>query len=426
MRFLFGSMVVVGAVWASGCGRSGSVAGAVASPPPVKVSYVEVHPEDVSVDSEYAAETFARDAVDIRGRVDGFIEKRFFQVGADVRSGDPLYLLDTRPYEADVARAKADVAQAEANLEFARRQVALVQAEADLAQANANLLKAKQDVDRLIPLVKEDAASQQDLDNANAAYQANLANTNAKKANVEQTRLSTQAQIDTSAATVDARKAALRTAELNLEYASIRSPIDGRVGDTTVQVGGLVNHASAVPLTTVVPLDPIWVRFKVSEAEHLEFERRADRDQARQRPFRLVIADGTELYPGKFQNTTNQVDSKTGTLEVQATFPNPEHRILPGQFGRVRLSINDKSNVLLVPQKAVQDLQGTQSVLSIGEGNKVIARTVVTGDRVGERWIILQGLKEGDKVIVDGLQKARPGAVVTPELAKPEVKDGRK
>ena len=403
----------------SGCQSTPSTARAAPSLPPPAVTVIEVAPEDVPIYGEYAAETFARDMVEVRGRVDGYIEKRLFQVGSDVVAGQVLFELDKRPYEADVAKAKGDVAQSEANLEFARKQVGLLQAQADLAQAQANRLKTKQDVDRLKPLVKEDAAAQQDLDNANAALQANEANVNARKAAVEQARLSTRAQIDTTQAQVEANKALLRTAELNLEYATIHAPIGGRIGDSLIQVGGLVNKTSALPLTTIVPLDPIWVRFKVSESEYLNFQRRTDKNQAYAAPLQLVLADGT-VYPqrGKYQNTLNQVDSKTGTLEVQATFPNPQHTLLPGQFGRIRVTSSEQKNVILVPQRAVQDLQGLQSVFTVDSGNKVLARSIVTSDRVGERWIVTQGLKPGDRVIVDGVQKVRPGSIVNPQPLK--------
>ncbi len=393
-------------------------AGPTFPPPPVAVMIVQ--PEDVPIYTEYAAQTFARDMVEVRGRVDGYIEQRLFQVGSDVQAGQPLYELDRRPYQADVAKARGDVAQSEANLEFAKKQVALIQAEADLAQANANLLKAKQDVDRLQPLVKEEAAAQQDLDNALAAFQANQANVNAKKANVEQTRLSARAQIDTTGAQVESNKAVLRTAELNLEYATIHSPISGRIGDSLIQVGGLVTKTAAQPLTTVVPLDPIWVRFKVSESEYLAFQRRTDRVAAQQLPVQLVLADGTiHAQPGHVQNTVNQVDSKTGTLEIQATFANPLHNLLPGQFGRVRLLTAERKNVLVVPQRAVQETQGLQSVFTVGADKVVVARSIVVGERVGERWVIQQGLKPGDEVIVEGLQKARPGSTVNPQPYKP-------
>jgi membrane fusion protein (multidrug efflux system) len=408
--------VIFLAAFTQACGWGSNNTSNAATYAPPLVTFTTVRSESVPIYSDWAAQTFARDMVEVRGRVDGYVEKRLFQVGSDVKAGQPLYILDLRPYQADVQKARGDLAESQANLEFARQQVALVQAEADLAQAEANRLKAEQDVSRLEPLVKEDAAAKQDLDNAKAALKANDANVNAKKANVQQNRLSTRSQIDTTQAQLEANQALLRTAELNLDYATIRAPISGRIGDSLIQVGGLVTRNSPQPLTTIVPLDRIWVRFQVSEAEHIAYQRRQDQEQLRTQPLQLILADGTvHPHPGRIENSVNQVDPKTGTLEIQATFPNPDHSILPGQFGRVRIRINDRQNVILVPQKAVQDLQGMQSVLTVGDDNKVLARSIVTSDRVGERWIVEQGLKPGDRVIVEGIQKARPGLVVNPQ-----------
>ncbi|MDP9113011.1 MAG: efflux RND transporter periplasmic adaptor subunit, partial [Acidobacteriota bacterium] len=327
---------------------------------------------------------------------------------------------DRRPYQADVAKAQGDLEQNQASHQFAQHQVLLLQAEADLKQAEANLLKAKQDVDRLQPLVKEEAASQQDLDNAVAALRANEANVNSRKANVEQMRLSTQAQIDTTSAQVNSTKAQLAAAQLNLEYATIRAPISGRIGDSLIPVGGLVTKTSATPLTTIVPLDPIWVRFKVSEAEYLGMQKTANEDRVMRRPIELVLADGSvHPYPGHIQDTVNQVDPRTGTLELQATFPNPQHNILPGQFGRVRLETNERMDALLVPQRALLDLQGSQSVYAVDSGNKDLVHNVVIGERIGERAIVLQGLKPGDRVIVEGVQKVRPGITVNADVYRP-------
>jgi membrane fusion protein, multidrug efflux system len=383
--------------------------------PPPPVGVYEVRATDVPIYSEYAGQTFARDMVEVRGRVDGYIEKRLFQVGADVKAGQTLYVLDTRPYAADVQKAKADLAQSEANLEFAKKQVSLIQAEANLAQAKANLVKAEQDVARLQPLVTQEAAAKQDLDNAVAALDANKANVAALAANVDQTRLQSRTNIDSAAAQMASNKALLETAELNLGYATIEAPIAGRIGDSLIQVGGLVSKTAAQPLTTIVPLNPIWVRFKVSEAEYLEYQRSKERQLVVNKPIRLVLADG-KVFPhlGKIQNAVNQVDLKTGTLEVQATFPNPQHEVLPGQFGRVRLQLKEAKNVIVIPQRAVQELQSMQSVFTVGPDNKAQARNIVTGDRVGEGWIVLEGLKPGDKVIVEGVQKVRPGAPVQP------------
>jgi membrane fusion protein (multidrug efflux system) len=413
-KILLVGLVSAIALLTAACGSSTTAA--VSPPPPPTVAVIDTKAQDVPIYAEFAAQTFARDMVEVRGRVDGYVDQRLFQVGSNVRAGEPLYILDTRPYEAEVGKARADVAQSEANLDFAKRQVALAQAEADLAQAEANLLKAKQDVERLKPLVKEDAAPKQDLDNAVAALQANQANVNARKASVEQARLSTRTQVASVQAQLEANRALLRTAELNLEYATIRAPISGRIGDSLIQVGGLVTRTAPQPLTTIVPLDPIWVRFKVSEVERAAYQT-AD---ARSLPLQLILGDNV-VYPfdGRFQNTVNQVDPKTGTLEVQVTFPNPKHTLLPGQFGRVRLRSSERKNVILVPQKAVQELQGLQSVLTVGPDSKVLVRSVVTGDRVGELWVIEQGLKAGDRVIVEGLQKVQPGAVVSPKPYQP-------
>jgi membrane fusion protein (multidrug efflux system) len=396
----------------TGCQSTSKAEGAGGFPPAL-VSVVEVQPQNVPIYGEYAAQTFARDMVEVRGRVDGYIEKRKFQVGTDVKAGQTLYILDTRPYAAEVAKAKGDLAKSEADLEFAKKQVALVQAEANLAQAKANLVKAQQDVDRLKPLVSQDAAAQQDLDNAVAALAANKANVEALQASVDQTRLQTRTSIDSAAAEVESNKALLRTAELNLGYATVTAPISGRIGDSLIEVGGLVSKTAQQPLTTIVPLDPIWVRFKISEAEYLEVSKSKNGQHGEGMPLHLVLADGSVFpHEGHIQNTLNQVDPKTGTLEIQGTFANPNHTILPGQFGRIRLRTQEAKNVLVVPQRAVQELQSMQSVFTVGPDNKAQARNIVTGDRVGDGWIVKQGLKPGDKVIVEGVQKVRPGAPV--------------
>lgn len=381
---------------------------------PVVVS--ELQPRDVPVFVEFPAQTYARDMVEVRGRVEGYLDKWLFKPGAEVDAGQVLYVLDLRPYEAAVQQAKGNLAQSEADLEFARKQVALLQAQANLASAEANLVKAQQDYDRLTPLVKADAASKQDLDAATAALKAGEANVKALKANVEQVGLQTRTQIDAMQGKVEALRGALRTAELNLQYATIRAPIAGRVGDTLVPVGGLVNPNSAQPLTTIVPLDPIWVRFKVTESDYLTWAKRGQSLPGGKLPVTLLLADQTEFpYQGHIENELNQVDPKTGTLEVQARFPNPRHTVLPGQFGRVRVQVEQRRNALLVPQKAVQQLQNMRTVYTVGPDNKVAMRIVVTGSRIGTDWVVEQGLKPGDRVIVEGQLKVRPGAVVAPQ-----------
>jgi membrane fusion protein (multidrug efflux system) len=230
---------------------------------------------------------------------------------------------------------------------------------------------------------------------------------------VDQTRLSTQTQISSTEGKMDAQRGALRTASLNLEYATIRAPIGGLIGDTLVPVGGLVTANAAQPLTTIVPLDPIWVRFKVTESQYLSFKKNPTLLQS---PLELILADSSKFpQNGRIENTLNQVDAKTGTLELQASFPNPQHTVLPGQFGKVRVETELRRNVVLVPQRAIQQLQSEQTVLTVGPGDVVQLRAIITAERVGENWIVQQGLKPGDRVIVEGQLKVRPGAHVTPQ-----------
>lgn len=422
LRKRYLSVLVAAALLAAiGCRARNQAAGAnqQGGPPAVEVSVIEVQPEAVPIYGEFVSETYARDQVEVRGRVTGYIERRLFQPGSEVRAGQVLYVLDQRPYAAAVARARGGTAESQANLVFAQEQVQLIEAEAQLAQAEAELIKAKQDVARLVPLVKEEAAAQQDLDNAVAAERAAQANYNARKANVEQSRLTTKTRIETAQANLQSSQATLQEAELNLGYATIRAQISGRIGDSRIEVGGLVTQASEQPLTTIVPLDPIWVRFQVSENQLLDYQRRqAERStDPTQLKLQLTLSDGTtHPYPGRYMHALNQIDPKTGTLQLQATFPNPRRTLLPGQFGQLRIKLREQPGALLVPQRAIQELQSMRSVFTVGEDNKVVARTVMTGDRIESRVIVEQGLKPGDRVVVDGLQKIRPGAVIKPKL----------
>jgi membrane fusion protein, multidrug efflux system len=397
---------------ASGCSSSAQNKNGN-QPPPALVMVTDVGAADVPIFSEYPAQTYARNTVEVRGRVDGYIEKWQFRPGQQVNAGDILYVLDQRPYEAAVAQAKGNLSQSEADLEFARKQVALLQAEANLAAAQANLVKEQQDYDRLTPLVKEEAAAKQELDAAVAALRAGEASVRASQANVDQTKLSTATQISSTGGKMEAQRAALSTAALNLEYATIRAPISGLIGDTLVPVGGLVTANAQQPLTTIVPLDPIWVRFKITESQYLAFKKLGPLSQA---PLTLILADNSEFPPrGHIENTLNQVDPKTGTLELQASFPNPQHTLLPGQFGKIRVETELRKNVVLVPQRAVQQLQNMQSVFTVGSGNKVELRVITTAERTGENMIVTQGLKPGDRVIVEGQLKVRPGMIVQPQ-----------
>jgi len=409
---VLGVCAVLGILCSGGCTASAGKARTEATPAPA-VTVLDVEPANVPIYADFAAQTYARNMVEVRGRVEGYIDRWLFQPGAEVKAGQVLYVLDLRPYEAAVLQAAGNLRQSEADLEFAKNQVSLLQAQANLASAQANLVKAQQDRERLTPLAEADAVSKQDLDAAVAAWKANDANVKALQANVDQTGLATRTQIDAMRGKVEALKGALRTAELNLQYATITAPISGRAGDSLIPVGGLVTPNAAQPLTTIVPLDPIWVRFKVTEPEYLAWSKGGQKVLGGNLSLRLVLADNCDLpWSGHIENSLNQVDPKTGTLELQASFPNPQHTVLPGQFGRVRVQVEERRGAIVVPQKAVQQLQGLQVVYTVGPDSRVLQQAVVTGARVGEGWIVEQGLKPGDRIIVEGQLKVRPGAAV--------------
>jgi membrane fusion protein (multidrug efflux system) len=394
------------------CNASGQRTAPASAPPLVTV--MEVQPRNVPIFSEFAAQSYARNMVDVRSRVTGYVDRWLFQPGAEVAAGQVLYVLDLRPFEAAVEQARGNLRQSEADLDFARKQVSLLQAQASLASAQASLVKAQQDDARLKPLVAADAASQQDLDAAVAALRAAEETVKADQATVEQTALSTRTQIASTEGRVQSNQGALHTAELNLEYGTIRAPIGGRIGDSLVPVGGLVTPTAAQPLTTIVPLDPMWVRFKVTESEYIAWTKRGQQLPAGQ--LTLILADGSEFpSKGRVTDMLNQVDPKTGTLELQASFPNPRHTLLPGQFGRIRVQVDERKGAIEIPQKAVQQIQSMQAVYTVGPDNKALMRAIVTGNRNGELWVVEQGLKPGERIIVEGQLKVRPGATVEPQ-----------
>jgi len=427
-RSLVVAVLALASVAAAGCEYFGKskAQDAPPAPAPPLVQVIEASPRAVMIYNEWVAQTYSQYTVEVRARVNGYIEERLFNTGDFVKQGDILYKLDDRPYKAQVDRANGDLAQRQADLQFAQEQVQVLEAQAQLEQARADMLRQQTNVNRLVPLVAADAAPQQSLDDARQFLAAAQANLEARRVNLEQTKITARTQIDSRQGTVEAAKGALAEAELNLSYATIRAQIGGRVGDTTVEVGGLATSTSAQPLTTIIPLDPISVRFNVSEIEYLNFVQGGGTPESgRQIPLRLILADG-RVFPreGRVKRVLNQVDPRTGTLQIQADFPNPEGLILAGQFGRVRARVREERNALLIPQKAVVELQGVRSVMVVGPENKVAQRTVTMVDRIGELWIATQGLKPGERVVVEGLQKARPGAVVNAQVVPlPAVKD---
>jgi membrane fusion protein (multidrug efflux system) len=343
-----------------------------AAPPP-EVLVTEPIQRDVPVKMELVGQAVGSQDVEVRARVEGFLEKVAFTEGTVVKKGQLLYKIDPKPLEAAVANAKANLGTWQARLE-----------------------KADNDVRRYTPLVAQQAVSQMELDNAVSAR-------------------------DATTAQVDAAKAALDNAQINLGYTTIYAPIDGLVGTTEVKAGNLVGRGENTLLVTISVIDPIFFRAGLAEAEYLRLMRRTQERQAagevrEKTPIELILADGMTLpHKGYLDAIERNIDATTGTLAMQVTFPNPEMLVRPGQFGRLKFDIDMKKGALLIPQRAVQELQNLYSVALVGADNKVTFRNVKVGLRVDSLWVIEEGLSAGDRVIVQGLQKVRDGAVVNPK-----------
>jgi len=344
-------------------------------PPPPEVLVAEVVQRDVPIYIELVGSTLGSEDVEIRSRVEGYLVSINFTEGSLVRKGQLLYKIDPQPFL-----------------------VAIDQAKANLATAQAGLEKTNNDVARYKPLFEKQAVSKQELDNALSAQQAALAQ-------------------------VDARKAAVAQAQLDLGYTNITSPVDGVIGTTQKKVGSLVGRGETV-LNTVSQLNPILFRCAIAEAEYLRLARRgADRDKSLEKKFgvELILADGTVFpHKGRLDAIERAVDPTTGTLTGQFRFPNPEDILRPGQYGKARLVTDVKEGAVLVPQLAVQEIQGLYSVMVVKPDATVEQRMVKAGERVGNLWIIDSGVKSGEKVIVEGLQKVKPGVKVAAKLVKTE------
>jgi RND family efflux transporter MFP subunit len=393
------------------------MAQAVALP---EVEVVQVTQQDVPITSEWIGTLEGMVNATIKAQVTGYLRKQRYTEGAFVTQGQVLFEIDPRPFQAALDQAKGEQAKAQGQLVQANAQ--LIQANAQLAQAEANQGKTQLDVDRYIPLAKAQAITTQDLDNAvqnNLAAKAQVA---AARAGIEVAK----AAIVAAKAVVEAAKATVATATLNLGFTTIQSPIEGIAGIATAQVGDLVGPNSGT-LTTVSTLDPIKVYFTTSEQAYLNFSRRnptaAERLAATQRlALELVLADGT-TYPhkGTFYLADREVNVQTGAIRLAGLFPNPGNILRPGQYGRVRAVTRRQEGALLVLQRAVSELQGRYQVAVVDSENTITIRTVKVGERVGTMWVIDEGLHPGERVVVEGLQKVRPGMVVhpTPFVAEP-------
>jgi membrane fusion protein, multidrug efflux system len=389
-------------------------AGAVAAAP-VPVVVTPVIQRTVPIIAEFTARTDAKDTVELRARVEGFLEGIHFEEGRPVKRGQVLFTLDKRKYESDLQTAKAQLAKARADLELAKDKVTVDMAQAKVDQAKAEMGKADLDVNRLTPLAKENAVPQQDLDNALVAQEVGKSNVQASRASYENVVLNQKVTTDQARAAVMAGEAAVNNAELDLSYCTITAPMDGLIGQRMVSVGNLVGRGEPTLLATLSALDPLRVSFALSEAEYLKIAERMGSAVQRPLALDLILADGSVFpHKGRAVIAERAVDEKTGTLTIVAEFANPERLIRPGQFGKIRGAIDTVKDAVLIPQQAVMEEQSSRTVYVVDAGNKVVLRTVVLGERIENQVIVKEGVKPGERVIIDGLQKVRPGVIVTP------------
>ena len=402
--------IVAALSMAAGCSK----AAGQAQPGPPDVEVIKVEQKDVPIYSEWIGTLDGMVNSEIKAQVAGYLLSKNYTEGGFVKKGQLLFEIDSRPLQAVRDQAKGSLAQAEAQVSQANAQ--LLHAQAELAQAQANQGKAQLDVDRYTPLVQQKAITTQEMDNAIQANLSAKAQVGAAQASVEIAK----SAIVAARATVEAARAAVATAELNLGFTRIASPIDGIAGIAQAQVGNLVSP-SGPALTTVSTLDPIKCYFTLSEQEYLAFiDRYPTQSQreaaARKLELELVLSDGT-TYPqkGKFFVADREVNQKTGTIRLAGIFPNSSNTLRPGQYGRVRAVTSLREGALLIPQRAVSELQGSYQVGVVSADNKVEVRIVKVGERIGGMWIIDEGLKADETVVAEGMQRVKPGAPVNPK-----------
>ncbi len=352
------SLVFLAVVVCNGCSSSKPAA----APPPPGVTVAAVLQKDVPVYQEWVGTMVGNIDADIRPKVDGFLLTKLYSEGSFVQKGQPMFHLDDRQSQAAVEQAKGK-----------------------LEEAKAALAQAQIDVNRYTPLVQQKAVSQAELDKATSMQKAGIAQ-------------------------VAAAQAVLDNAELDLTWATVASPITGIAGIAKVGVGDLMTPTTV--MATVSAVNPVYVDFSIAEQDYLRFSREKT---GRGENLELILGDGT-VYPqrGRSLLVNREVDSRTGTIQVRAEFPNPTNILRPGQYARIRSKTEVRKNALLIPQRAVAELQGIYQVGVVDAENKVTIRAVKTGPLFGDMWVIESGLQPQDKVVVDGLQRLRDGMTVAP------------
>ncbi len=365
-----------------------------AQPSTTDVEVVQVQKEDVPIYAEWIGTFDGLVNADVRAQVTGYLLIQGYQEGAYVKQGQLLFQIDPRPFQAALDQAQGQLAQAQAAL----------------ANARAVQRRTELDVQRYTPLAEQQAASQQDLDNS------------------VQNNLAALATVETAKAQIKTYDAAVETAKINLDFTRLVAPIDGIAGRAQLQVGALVTPSSGI-VTSVSTVNPIKVYFTVGEPQYLAWRKRFPTESSRleadkELRLQLILADGS-TYPneGKFYFADRQVDESTGAIRIAGLFPNPNNVLRPGGYAKVRAVIRTQPGALLVPQRAVSELQGGYQVAVVEADNKVDVRTVTVGDRVDNRWIIASGLNPGDRVVAEGVQRMRTGVHVNPKPFLAEAQD---
>ncbi|MGD9353095.1 MAG: efflux RND transporter periplasmic adaptor subunit [Desulfobacterales bacterium] len=345
--------------------------------PPPKVTVIVTEAQAVPLFQEFVGQIFGLKDIAIQARVEGFLEGIHFQEGSEIEAGTLLYTLESQPFEEKVAAQKSRVAEAE-----------------------TVLAKTKGDLDRIEPLAKVKAVSESDLDTAVALHEAAISS-------------------------LDAARANLRAAKIQLGYTKIYSPITGIIGRTQAKVGDFVGRdQNTVILNTVSQIDTVLVNFFITESQYLKVARFKAQHEVESRtsgesPFELILVDGSVYdHKGKADFVDREVDPTTGAMLVQASFPNPDKLLRPGQFAKVKIEVDVLKDGILIPQRCISELQGTFSVFIVGENNKIERREVKVGPKVRDSWLIAEGLKPGEKVVYEGLQLAKDGVVVEPTVKK--------
>ena len=351
------------------------------APPPPEVSVYETRSEDVPIYKIFVGQTYGAKDIAIRARVEGFLKGIHFREGSAVKAGDLLYIIESQPFEAEVASKQGL-----------------------LAEANTMLVKAKRDLERYRPLAEQKAVSQSDLDGAVASYEAAQASVEAAQANV-------------------------RAAEIQMGYTRIYSPINGIIGKTEAKVGDFVGRdPNPVILNMVSNTDSVLVEFFLTETQYLGIARHiakvgieAVKEEDREADIRLILADG-KMYPHKGEPNflDRKIDPTTGAILVQVSFPNPQNIIRPGQFAKVRVRVDNVEDGILIPQRSVSDLQGRKRVFVVDDQNTVRERPVTLGPTIDNFWLVTEGLEPGEKIIYEGLQKVGDGTKVKPALTEVE------